>query len=215
MVPWLRKYLTDDGLQTIEEAIITAEKKTRGEIVPMIVRSSSTTGHVPIIIFTLLVLLYYVSGVYDWVHEVWELSWPWTLAWSVSSLVLSFLLAKIPRVQRMFVSAIDREIQARGRAMNEFYEANLHKTEGSTGILLFISLNDHEAVVLADKSISEKISPETWNQVMQLMLQGAKKKDLALGYQQAIEKCGEVLSEHFPILPDDVDELSNHLIIKE
>ncbi|MCJ8277254.1 MAG: TPM domain-containing protein, partial [Bdellovibrionales bacterium] len=154
-------------------------------------------------------------GIYDWSHENYESAWMISLAGSVLSLFLAVLLAKIPWVQRLFVSAVDRDIQARRRALNEFYEAGLHKTKDSTGILLFISMEDHEAVVLADKSISEKLPRETWNEVVELLLNGAKKKDLTSSFCEAINKCGDLLSPHFPIQPDDVDELKNHLVIRD
>ncbi|MCJ8276142.1 MAG: hypothetical protein MJK18_04820, partial [Bdellovibrionales bacterium] len=60
MVSWLKGHLDEEGAKKIEQAIIDAEKKTSGEIVPMIVRSSSTIGHVPIIVFSILLLSYYV-----------------------------------------------------------------------------------------------------------------------------------------------------------
>ena len=213
--PWLKKYLTNEGLKKIEQSIISAEKKTSGEIVPMIVRRSSTIGHVPIMLFTIFLLLFYVSGVYDFSHDFFSESWLITLAWSVLSIFISLLLSKSPKIQRMFVNSIDRDSQSRSRALNEFYQAGLDKTEASTGILLFISLDDHEAVVLADKSISDQLPPETWKEVVQLLLKGAKHKDLAEGFCLAINKCAEILEKNFPILPDDVDELPNQLIIKE
>ena len=45
--PWLKKYLNEEGYKKIEAAIIEAEKTTRGEIVPIIVQSSSTNWPCP------------------------------------------------------------------------------------------------------------------------------------------------------------------------
>lgn len=215
MAPWLKNDLKDQDLKRIEEAISSAEKKTRGEIVPMIVRRSSTIGHIPIVLFTISLLLFYISGLYDYTHEHFEQSWIFTLSWSLLSLPLSILFSKSPRIQRAFVNSIDRDLQTQSRALNEFYQANLDKTEGSTGILLFISLDDHKAVVLADQNISKKLPQKTWDEVVQLLLNGAKKRDLASGFCDAIKLCGEILEKDFPILPDDINELPNHLIIKD
>jgi len=216
MIPnWLANYLDEEGAKQIEASVQQAEKKTRGEIVPMIVRRSATVGHIPIVIFSIGLLFYFISGVYDYSHENFEYSWAVTFAWAVVLVPISRLASRSPKVQRLFVNPMDRSGQAQMRAMNEFYYSGLNKTVGSTGILLFVSLEDHQAVVLADKNISEKLPAETWNTVVQTLLQGAKKKNLASGFSDSIDMCGEILKEHFPILPDDVDELPNHLVIKE
>jgi putative membrane protein len=81
--------------------------------------------------------------------------------------------------------------------------------------LLFVSLLEHRAVVLADHSIAEKLSAEIWQEPVDLMIQGVKRGDLAAGMTQAIQRCGELLSPHFPVADDDVNELRNHLVVKE
>lgn len=212
---WLSQYLNQQGIESIEQSIIQIEKKTRGEVIPMVVRSSSTIGHIPMSMFTAGLLMYYLSGAYDYVHEAFDKPWIITAIWTLLLLPLSFYAARLSWVQRLFISSADRESQTYQRALNEFYLSGLHKTEGSTGVLLFISLNDHKAVVLADESIAKKLPPETWNEVVQQLLKGAKEKNLADGFCSAIEKCGDLLEAHFPILPNDVDELLNHLVIKE
>jgi uncharacterized membrane protein len=42
-----------------------------------------------------------------------------------------------------------------------------------------------------------------------------KRGDLASGMAQAIQRCGELLSPHFPIADDDINELRDHLVVKE
>ena len=213
--PWLKSYLTPGDLDKIEQTVAQAEKTTSGEIVPIIVRRSSTVGHVPLILFVIGLLLYYVLGISEWHIEYLENGWWILILWVILLFPLTRLLASIPAVQYMMVNRLDRQSQANMRAETEFYEAGLNKTDGSTGILLFISLMEHHAVVLADKGISQKLPQESWTEVVNLMLQGAKSKDLGGGLCQAIEKCGSILSEYFPIEPDDQNELPNKLILKE
>jgi putative membrane protein len=74
---------------------------------------------------------------------------------------------------------------------------------------------EHRAVVLADQSIAEKIDPNSWQELIDLMIQGVKRGDLAAGMSQAIERGGELLSAHFPIPENDTNELHDHLVIKE
>ncbi len=101
------------------------------------------------------------------------------------------------------------------RAEVEFYEHGIGQTQGNTGILLFVSLMEHRAVVLADHSIAEKLDAEIWNEVVELMIDGVKGRDLAGGMRAAILRCGELLSPHFPIDEADANELRDHLIVKD
>ena len=56
---------------------------------------------------------------------------------------------------------------------------------------------------------------ETWDEVIQIMIDGLKKGHVGLGLAAAIESCGEILTEFFPTADDDVNELRDHLVIKE
>ena len=216
MIPsWLRKYLSNEGLKKIEKKVAQIELSTSGEIVPMIVRRSSTVGHVPIMIYSLGLLLYYIFGIPDLQAEYFEGAWWFILVWSLLLIPITHWLSQRSIIQRNLVSRIDRESQSSDRALNEFYQANLHKTDGSTGILLFISLVDHQVVVLGDDSINEKIDPKMWSETVDLLLKGIHSKDMAEGICMALDKCGEVLKIHFPIQAGDENELPNHLVIKD
>jgi putative membrane protein len=48
-----------------------------------------------------------------------------------------------------------------------------------------------------------------------LLISGIKSGDIAKGYADAIEKCGILLSQHFPIRPQDKNELPNKLVLKD
>jgi uncharacterized membrane protein len=47
------------------------------------------------------------------------------------------------------------------------------------------------------------------------MIDGVRQGDLATGMTRAIARCGELLAPHFPIAPDDRNELRDHLIVKD
>ena len=71
------------------------------------------------------------------------------------------------------------------------------------------------AVILADKGISEKLDAEVWQEVVALMIAGVKRGDLAGAMCAAIERCGSLLATEFPLAEDDVNELHDHLIVKD
>ena len=75
-----------------------------------------------------------------------------------------------------------------------------------------ISLFEHRVQVLADSGINAKVPPHTWDQIVDIIIDGLKNKRSAAAICQAIERCGELLQEHFPRKHDDTDELPNLII---
>jgi len=77
----------------------------------------------------------------------------------------------------------------------------MSQAQGRTGIPSFVSLLEPRAIVLADHAIVEKLSAEIWQEPVDLLIQGVK--------------CGELFSPHFPVAEDAINELRNHLVVKE
>ena len=212
---WLKAYLSAEQAQQIAAAIQKAESSTSGEIVPMIVRRSSTVGHVPVILLSLSIALFFALDVRGWQSELVGEHWAWYLVEIALLLATAGLLSRFHWVQRLLTSRADQIVQVNMRAEIEFYESGIKKTRDSTGVLIFVSLMEQRAVVLADKAINDKVPQDTWREVCDLLIQGMKKKDVGLALGAAILKCGEILTPAFPIQPDDTNELNNELIIKE
>ncbi len=212
---WAKAYLKAERVELIVDAIKKAEAKTSGEIVPMIVRRSSTVGHVPVILLSLLVALFFVFDGPVWQAEFLGEHWAWYLADIALFVAVSAMFSKLTGVQRLLTTRSDQDDQVNMRAEIEFYESNIKNTTGATGILLFASLMERRAVILADKAISEKVSQEAWREVCDILVEGIKKGNMGLAFSSAIAKCGEILAPEFPIQPDDVNELKDQLIIKE
>ena len=214
---WISSKLSQKDFDSIEQSIHQAELKTSGEIVPMIVRRSSTIGHIPL---TLLMILTNFWLIGDWIFHFYYHKSSFNSPLLVfSGIILVFLLTRILSpmnwIERLLTPKQDQALQVEQRAEIEFFESDIKKTKDSTGILLMLSLMEHRAVVLADRAISEKLPPEIWDEVIKTMISGVKNKNIAQGMIDGIKLCGELLSKHFPIKPDDTNELSNQLIVKD
>ncbi len=212
---WARRALRNDGAERIEKAIAAAESGTSGEIVPLLVRRSSTVGHIPLVSFTLLLLCSLLFDLPGHMAELGGPYWVWLGACWLLAGGLALGLSRLDVVQRLLTPRIDQMRQVDLRAQIEFYELEMSQTQGRTGILLFVSLMEHRAVVLADRSIAAHLDPEIWQELIDLMIEGIKRDDLATGLSQAIQRCGELLSPHFPLADDDVNELRDHLVVRE
>lgn len=213
---WAKRVLGDAGAERIEAAIASAESHTSGEIVPILVHRSSTVGHVFLLGFSLLLLCTFLVDLPTrGFVELGGPLWAWQAASWLLAGGLALVLQRFDVVQRLLTPRIDQMEQVDRRAQIEFYELGVSQTRDRTGILLFVSLMEHRAVVLADRSIAEKVDAAVWQELVDLMIDGVKGGNLAEGMAQAIERCGEILLPHFPISPDDANELNDHLVVKE
>ena len=129
--------------------------------------------------------------------------------------LLARILSPLEWIERSLIPPYDQALQVNQRAEIEFFESNINETKNSTGVLLMLSLMERRAVVLADKTISDKLPSETWNEVIEKMISGIKNKNIAEGMIEGVNLCGELLSRHFPLPAGDTNELPNRIVIKD
>jgi uncharacterized membrane protein len=108
---------------------------------------------------------------------------------------------------------IEKKLPFRSLAEKEFDRAGIAKTQNATGILIFLVLASNEFYILADKNINKKVEQNTWDVIAKSMSEHFVEGNFCKGILSGIEQAGKILSTHFPILPDDVNELSNEVRI--
>lgn len=185
---WINQKINQDEVSQIQEAIKQAELKTQAEIVPMVVKSSSVE-------FKEFKLAYVFC----------------VLATVVTVNPLFFILIYI-------LHLINKKIKQQNvyqRAVKEFYNSAVNGTKAKTGVLVLVSLNEKQVVILADNKISDFVSPQTWTQLVDDLITKIKQDKLAEGLTLTIGKVGEVCSQIAPSVTNDVNELSDKLVIKE
>jgi uncharacterized membrane protein len=106
-----------------------------------------------------------------------------------------------------------RKKTIRQLAEEEFYRLGVDKTKGDTGILIFLLLGERQFYILADKGINKKVEHSVWDKIKDKMQEMFSRGEFCKGVLYGIEEVGKILSTHFPIKPDDTNELSNRVII--
>ncbi len=102
--------------------------------------------------------------------------------------------------------------RARRRAISLFRAGAERRTIGRTGILIYLSMGEHRAEIVADEAITRVTTPETWGEAMAALLIEVKAGRYADGIVAAIHDIGEVLGEHFPKSIEDTNEIPDKLI---
>lgn len=193
----------------ILQAVADAESKSSGEIAIMVVPESDryreaeqlgallVAGLVAVVV---CILLHHATI--------------WTFIPLVCLLYFAafWLLRRFPRLKISFVGPLRRAEAVRSRALIGFYENGLYRTEGETGILIFISLLEHKVWILGDRGINEKIPPGFWDTAAHQLATGIKAGKGADALCAVIEGCGGELARHFPRRHDDINELPNEIL---
>ncbi|MBL4587041.1 MAG: TPM domain-containing protein [Flavobacteriales bacterium] len=95
-----------------------------------------------------------------------------------------------------------------------FGKLDMHKTELRNGVLFYLAMQDRKFAILGDGGINAKVEDDFWDHIKEEMLAAFKQANFSEGLEKGISMAGVALSEHFPYQKDDVNELSDEIIIK-
>jgi len=210
-----QQFLSDADRATIAAAVEAAEKKTSGEIVPMVVSTSydypmsDLIGGASLALPATFLLTPLVGG-WLWIGT-WNL-WVFLGLFSLLFLAGQALVRRSLILKRFFISNRELDAEVEEAAVTSFFKKGLYRTRAETGILIFISVFEHRVWVLADRGINRKVAPGQWDEIVALIVQGIKQKRGAEAICEAVEKVGTLLADHFPVQEDDRDELTNLIV---
>ena len=105
-----------------------------------------------------------------------------------------------------------RHGRVHARALMAFRIGAERRTTGRTGVLIYLSLAEQRAEIIADEAISRHVPADVWGAALAAMLVELRAERMADGLVAAVEAVGRVLAEHFPRAENDVNELPDRLI---
>lgn len=200
--------MDSDDRDAVAEAVAQAERTTSGEIVVVIDRAASSYRSVPLVMALTLALF---------------VPWP-LLALTATSAPRIFLIQLVSAAILIaallwygrggrFVPGFVKRRRAHDVALREFTARGLTRTQGRTGVLLYVALQERYAEILADSGIDGKVDDEAWRGIVARLLDAAREDRLRDGLIEAVGAVGRVLAQHAPPVPGDVDELPNKVIL--
>lgn len=101
----------------------------------------------------------------------------------------------------------DREPLERARILMN--ELGMTKTKGHTGVLVYMSLEDHRFAIFGDEGIHKVIKDEGWGVLSNQLAEYFRKGQFCEGLIEIIYKIGEILAKPFPPAAENIDELTN------
>lgn len=219
--------LTDQDRLAVAEAVAAAELTTNGEIVTVVAGRSDAYHDVALhwavlAMLLVLALLAWQPWPAEWLHSRFIDSWAqvvparWYLTIALVLMTVTFLVVRVLLALdalRLFLTpAATKNRRVHRRAIQLFRAAAEKRTRGATGVLVYLSLAEHRAEIIADEAIHSKVTADVWGAAMAALLGGVKQDHTGQGMADAVHQIGLVLAEHFPRSEDDVNELPDRLI---
>jgi putative membrane protein len=220
-------YLSEADHQRVSDAVAAAESRTAGEIVTVVADRSDGYSDIALawsvlVAFTALTVYAvfpdFYLGLIDRVSGGWNHEWTHReiLGLATTGAILKFvgmwLLLLWAPLRFWLIPGPIKTHRTLARAVDLFKVGAERRTHGRTGILIYLSMRERRAQIVADEAIASKVTPEIWGEAMAAMLAEIKQGRCADGMIAAVEKVGAVLAEHFPRAEDDTNELPDRLI---
>jgi putative membrane protein len=192
----------------IEKAISDAERTTSGEIVAIIAGESGSYLYAPVMWAAIVALAL------PWPFIVWTW-WPIQTIYALQIMafaVLAALLSLRP-LRYLLVPRALKHARAHRRALEQFLAQNLHTTDGRTGVLIFVSVAERYAEIIADAAIHARVPVGEWKAIVDRLTGLIAEGRPGDGFVEAVNSVGACLAQHFPPGAVDPNQLPNHLIV--
>jgi putative membrane protein len=201
--------LSEQDRARIAAAIRATEATTSGEIVCVLAQNSSAQATaLPVLIAAVLALAV-----------------PWILMAATTLPLQSILLLQIlaflallavsslPRVRTALIPRATRRALAHRLAMEQFVSRGIARTRQRTGILIFVSLAERYARIIADEGIAARVPKAEWQGAIDSLVGHMRDDHVADGFIAAIEICGAVLARHFPLAGNERGALPDRIYL--
>lgn len=201
--------VSDAERQQIASAIAEAEKTTSGEIVAVIAPSSGSYIYAAFFWAAIAALAVPLPLIlWTW--------WPIQTIYIVQLLIFAALTLLLLLARPLRLALVPKGLKhqaAHRRALEQFLAQNLHTTPGRTGVLLFVSVAERYAEIVADAEIDRHVGHAAWRAIIDGLTAQIANGQAVTGFLNAIEAVAKPLARHFPPGSGPHDSLPNHLIV--
>ncbi|NCP13073.1 MAG: hypothetical protein GW858_02785 [Sphingomonadales bacterium] len=220
-------YLDNAEHRLVSEAVTAAEAATSGEIVTVLADRSDGYTDVALLwaagaAFTAMSLFAAFPlpflETWDAIFGGWDHEWS---AGELASMVITLglltflgvmLVQQWEPLKFALIPGPLKTMRVHDQAVRQFKVGAERRTTGHTGVMIYLSMREHRAEIVADETIAAIVSAEVWGEAMGDMLSLIRKGRVAEGLAVGISDVGHVLAEHFPRGARDRNELPDRLI---
>lgn len=219
--------LTAEDHARVADAIRSVESRTDGEVLVVAAANSDSYNDV-VLHWALLLALLPPALAAAWPHlllRATELADPrWDEAPSLrvaltlllAAIAIFFLLGRwlfgMPALRGALTPAATKDRRVRRRALALFRATTEARTASRSGVLLYLSLAERRAEIVADAAVHALAPRERWGEAMAALLGPLREGRPGEGIAAAVERIGAVLATHLPHTGTDPNELPDRVI---
>ena len=218
-------HFTPEQRKRIDAAVAVAEVETSAEIVPVVATASGRYDRAEDVAglylgLALMALTFFLLP--DTRPEPG--AWDWTPAWVaalllVASVVTGFVVgaavaSRAAWLRRLFTPDVEMRQEVQRSAREAFFDRRVHHTASGGGVLIYVSLYERTAAVLADEAVLDKLGPDALVDLCDLLTGKLRDgADLTTALCDTIAATGDRLAGVLPDAPDDVNEIPDALVV--
>jgi putative membrane protein len=200
--------ITEHDRDRLSKAIHEAEQGTAGEIIVVLARQASAYRAIPALLALFVALLV-----------------PWPLIWFTDLGPTRIFLIQLlvacglnllfawPPIHLALIPGPIKRARAHEAALREFASHGLSRTQGRTGVLIYVAAAEHYAEIITDIGIADRAGPAVWQEIIAELIQGIRQDKPGDGLMRAVHRAGAILAEHAPPGASDTNELPNKVIL--
>lgn len=199
--------LTAEQEAKIGASVAAAERRTAAEFAVVVARTSDDYAGFPLVWAGAVALV--LGGVAALLRPdlgVFDLCLLQGAVYVLSAVGFSML----PTRARLAPPFVRRE-RAEAQAALQFAARVVQRTKDGLGLMLYVSLAEHVAIIHVDKRIAAALPASTWQDIVTNLVERAGDGRVSEGIIAAIDACAATLAPHFPPQPGQVNEIADHV----
>lgn len=215
---------SEEQRQQVNHAIAEAESRTTAELVPVVAAASGRYERPEDVvglwsgIAAMVMLWTLLPGAAEEPGAWGGVSLGWRLFWSIVALVAGFMGGATVAgywwpLRWWFTPTAQMKAEVAARARQVFYDSSVHHTGGGTGLLLYISLYERRAAVLADRAIIERVGQDTLDHLCDELTTRLRSGSITDALCDTLRDAGNQLARALPRQADTVNELPDTLVL--
>lgn len=134
------------------------------------------------------------------------------LALQLVAFILVWLLLRWQALRMALTPAFLKRARVHAAAVKAFKIGIESRTRAATGVLIYLSLAEHRAEIVADDAITSKVGAEEWGEALTALIEEVRAGRPGEGIIEAVTHAGTLLARHFPRSHDDSNEMPDRLI---
>ena len=215
-------HLDKAGRDAVATAVARAEATTDGEIVTVLAERSDAYHDVAVhYAVAAMLLVTAVAAIHPALLPTGDNGWGGAgieralfgllVAQTLAFLIVRFALAWRP-LRLALTPRATKARRVRRQAVRAFRLGADRHTVTREGVLLYLSLDEHLAEIVADERIHRLVPADAWGGAMAALVDEVRAGHPAAGLVAAIERIGAVLADQLPKTERDVNQLPDRLI---